>query len=248
MLDTHGSKIIQSRPGSRLAKGTAGWYDPAICIKKGEDLLRDYDTAAIPVLRRHQLIWQGWEDPRSLLIDEIEIDNCIFSVRRLHVDYPNKLRLFFLSLLWRCCASDLTGFEQVIIPPDDLEHLRRMVHDRAPRPLSFYPISLMQFSTKGPLDNLGPIQQEYIWKTSSCERKVVVWRLYLNGLIIRFHFINSEPFAEHLGHCALGRSNELVVQTLPYEGSFQFGNALKHFADSYRDWPEIAQKLNVPRP
>lgn len=38
-----------------------------------------------------------------------------------------RLRLFFLSLLWRAAASTRGEFAAITLPPDDLEHLRRIV-------------------------------------------------------------------------------------------------------------------------
>ncbi len=59
-----------------------------------------------------------------------------------------RLRLFFLSLLWRAAATSLFEFNAVSMPANELAKLREMVLHGAFEPYHFYPVTLTQLSTR----------------------------------------------------------------------------------------------------
>jgi hypothetical protein len=59
----------------------------------------------------------------------------------------HRLRLFFLSLLWRSGASKRKEVAEIDVPSDDLEKLRLMLLNKNAGSLSFYPTVLVQLST-----------------------------------------------------------------------------------------------------
>jgi hypothetical protein len=59
-----------------------------------------------------------------------------------------RLRLFFLSLLWRAAATSLFEFNSVSMSANELTQLREMVLHGEVKPYHFYPVTLAQLSTR----------------------------------------------------------------------------------------------------
>ena len=141
-----GPGLIEMGNG-RTGRRSSSWYDPRLVTEAGERILAEYDNWAIQALRAQQLVWSGW-GPMQELSGHTPFGPRI-GVRKLTgVDWK-KLRLFFLSLLWRAGATDRVEFREVTLPEPELEQLRLMLIHSNPYPLDFYPISLTQFSTIG---------------------------------------------------------------------------------------------------
>ncbi|WP_284880341.1 hypothetical protein [Acinetobacter variabilis] len=58
--EIRGGIMKQIGEGTRPKKATSSWYDYELVTRAGEDILTEFDTAAINILRNHQLIWSSW--------------------------------------------------------------------------------------------------------------------------------------------------------------------------------------------
>ena len=135
-----------------------------------------------------------------------------------------RLRLFFLTLLWRAAATTLPEFSEVELPSGDLEHLRQMICLGNVEPISFYPAQLTQLSTIGVIHNHAPIAQ--IKKIPSLDstppRDMPIFRFYFDGLIVHIHRHSSDDgYTADIGNFIVGAEETLLINTQTYEKSYQ---------------------------
>jgi hypothetical protein len=241
-----GQYFISGGPGIRPKKSWTSWYDEQLVIRKGERILADYDDWGIRELRRLELVWSGWGAKTSLPVEKSIDGEPGFGFRVVECADPAKLRLFFLSLLWRAAATNRSEFEEINLEQDELERLRTMVRDGNPEPLEFFPINLLQIVARADPHNLGPMARDY-------GEGLPAFRFYFDGLII----IMLRQFSgewKKLGRAIVGISPILHVQTQTWEVSLQRQNQIQHIVEATRQWPEVARKLagdkrgNRPRP
>lgn len=153
-----GQPLTQMGQHGRPIKRWTSWYDPALVTAHGEAILTRYDTWAIEFFRQQKMIWSSWGD-----MEELDTKDHIWSacstrgLRQIQNVDSKMLRLFFLSLLWRAAATSLFKFEAVDLPAIDIEHLRTMLVDETDTPQEFYPISLVQLSTRNMPHNMAPL-------------------------------------------------------------------------------------------
>ena len=239
--DESGSAFIQAEIGRRPVRRWSSWYDKQLVIQSGEDVLSFLDGWAIPELRKHKLIWSGW-GPAQILPD-VQMLAGIWAATPMNSNWgyrvikginPLRLRLFFLSLLWRAAATDRSEFSQVAIPSDDLEKLRLMLVNGNPDPLSFYPTELCQFSTMEVIHNHAPITMLKTIKNHEEEEKfdVPMFRFYLDGMMAHMHRKASNiDRTAWFGSSIVGAGDELVVANVPFETSFQNEDLRRVIAD-----------------
>jgi len=139
---------------------------------------------------------------------------------------PVKLRLFFLSLLWRAAATSLTEFSEVSLSEDELERLRLMLVHGDITPLSFYPCQLTQLSTKGIIHNHAPIaDMKYVPILSGIGSQsfaLPTYRFYFDGLIAHMHVGLPKSYRPtQLGNLLVGFEKSLVLSTVSFEDSLQ---------------------------
>lgn len=157
--DEGGDYFVQGGSGELAIRRWDSWYDKRLVTAEGEALLADLDGWAITYLRRRKLVWSGWGPMKNLGALHYGIPGTPWGVRKVYVDDPCKLRLFFSSILWRAAASDLSEFSDVNISYSDLERLRVMIVSGELEDISFYPTTLIQISTLGLIHNHSPILQ-----------------------------------------------------------------------------------------
>ena len=226
-----GSSFIQAEIGKRPVRRWSSWYDKQLVIQSGEDVLSSLDNWVIPELRKHKLVWSGW-GPAQVL-PNIQMLAGIWAATPMNSNWgyrvvmgidPRRLRLFFLSLLWRAAATDRSEFSQVAIPRDDLEKLRLMLINGNPDPLSFYPTELCQFSAMGVVHNRVPITISKTIKSQTGEEKfnVPMFRFYFDGLMAQVHRKASNiDRTAWFGSSIVGAGDELVVANVQFKTSFQ---------------------------
>lgn len=211
----------------RKEKRSSSWYDQHLVIAEGEKILAEYDDWAIRILRKHALVWSGW-GPRISLNDFQPITGTPWGVRSISGDDWKKLRLFFLSLLWRAAATDRPEFHEVDIPPDHLERLRQMLLNGDPEPVAFYAISLTQISTIGIRHNHAPIAFTKTIPSSEAGRPAMeepTFRFYLDGLVIHFSRLSTEQNeARDLGPLVVGAEDTITLSTVDFVSSAQAEN------------------------
>jgi hypothetical protein len=211
---------------------------------EGEAILAELDSWAIAQLRKHQLVWSGWGPIQSLSGDHDRIGDTGFGLRKVTNIDGKKLRLFFLSLLWRAAASSHPGFSEVTVETEDLEKLRIMLLAGDAGSPSYFSIQLTQISTLGPSQNLAPLARI---KTIPAyedvpEKLVPYFRFYFDGLAAHIHRQDNDD-AKELGAMVVGQTDTLALTTVTYAESFQRKNLGLLMAEAYRDWPELMTKL-----
>lgn len=232
-----GDPIWQAGLGKSITKRFDSWYDQKLCTRHGEDILSLIDGAAISELRRHKLVWSGWDGERLTSSDHTQIGNTPLGARKIEGLNVRLIRRFFLSLLWRAAASQLWEFAEVQIPDADVEQLRELVLSGEPGPIDFYPISLTQLSTKGPSHNLTPIvmPKNMLSIEGSEAWSVEIIRFYFEGLIAHVHkHARDDGKTAATGNLVVGGGPDLLLTTVTFEASFQLKN-ISEIMENYID-------------
>lgn len=222
-----GRPLIQIQSGKNALRRWDSWFDDRLVILKGEKYLTDLDTWAIKTMRMHKMVWSGWGGADSLHGHFQILPGSPWGIRRIKGIDTLKLRLFFLSLLWRAAATSRSEFAEIDMPENELEVLRTMLLASQALPISFYPVSLTQLSTKGVIHNMPPIAQYK--KIPSLipglpHRLERIYRFYFDGLIAHFRLPDGNSSPQKVGALVLGATNDVVVSTVAYESSFQKEN------------------------
>lgn len=234
--EQNGMPFLQWKSGASPSRRWSSWYDHHLVTRDGEDILTEYDTWAIPELRREKLVWSSWGKKRTLGDLHTTASGISWGVRKIRGVNPTKLRLFFLSLLWRAAATDLPEFAEIQIPKDDLETLRLLLISRQAGPLSFYPATITQLSTIGVIHNHAPLAQTK--EIPSLEPNVPtiympIFRFYFDGLIVHIHKqATDDGYTAALGNMVVGASEELIFPTETYEHSWQRSNMITIMRES----------------
>jgi hypothetical protein len=220
-----GAFFEQGSPDGTIVRRWDSWYDPKLVTRHGEDILRDLDDWGVAFLRRERLVWSGWQGALSIVPDYAFATD--LGVRAVDVVEPRKLRLFFLSLLWRAASSNLQEFSEIVLPDGDIEVLRAsIVGGNVPAP-SFYPCLLTQLSTLGIPHNMSPIADtKRVPSPDGTWREIPIFRFYLDGLIAHFHRPHSESDELTASNATVGTTERLLVTTVPYERSIEASNLL----------------------
>jgi hypothetical protein len=188
--------------GRRAKRVWNSWYDASIVTTKGEKILGDYDDWAVKFFREEELVWSGWGGGDRLSVDHIVEPVSLCGARTVKMAEPARLRLFFLSLLWRAAVSNLDGFREIILPPEHLERLRIMVLSGDPSPTWFCPIQLVQIYTRGEVHNVTPFMRPkiYLGVDGAPDLEINCYRFYFDGLIAHIHanFENDDGLRQNL--------------------------------------------------
>ena len=211
--------------GRKPSRRWSSWYDQSLVIRQGEDIFSYLDDWAIKFLRRHKLIWKSW-DSNNLPITLYTRLNETHGIRRIENFDGKNLRLFLLSLLWRSCATNLEAFSEIEIPNDSMEKIRLTLIGEQADDFMFFPVSLIQLSSKGTVHNHTPlIEHKLIHPMGNTKGKLIkIIRFYFDGLIIHMHFPNSHLDKDPENPMILSASSNLVLNTVTWEGSFQMEN------------------------
>ncbi|MDI2090141.1 hypothetical protein [Commensalibacter oyaizuii] len=120
---------------------------------------------------------------------------------------------------------------EITLSKEKLEFLRNLLISRDPGPITFYPINVVQLSTRGENHNFTPIAMPVSGSLYPLE-KDKIFRFYMDGLIFRFFCGNHDEFSvRKLGNTTVGYSDELHISLVDYYNSFQkskFGKNAKN--------------------
>ncbi len=120
-----GAPLIQWGDDARPIRRRSSWYDHRLVTADGEAILAAYDGWAIKQMRLHKLVWSGWGEEETLTAKSFdEIPGTPWGLRSIAGVDTRKLRLFFLSLLWRAAESELPEFSQIYLGSGELHMLR----------------------------------------------------------------------------------------------------------------------------
>lgn len=245
--DAPGKPFVQAGEGNRPTRRWDSWYDPALTTREGEDILAALDDWAITELRKHELVWTGWSGPGSPTDKVKLIPGMVEGIREITGIDPRRLRLFFLSLLWRAAATVRPEFTAVSLPPDDLERLRLMLVLGDPGPLDFYPTQLTQLYTKGEIHNHTPLAETKIIPAYNArpERQIPFFRFYFDGLVAHIHrHASDDGYTAGQSSLTVGHGDKLTVVAVPYETSFQRKILTEIQKQAAARWPDVLERLN----
>ena len=100
-----GNPLTQvGRHGKRIKRWTT-WYDRKLVTVEGEAILATHDDWAINLFRQKELIWSSWGAMEQLDLPDHSLGPGRRGLRKLDGVDCERLRLFFLSLLWRAAAT-----------------------------------------------------------------------------------------------------------------------------------------------
>jgi len=222
-----GLPLIQSASGKHAIKRFDSWYDRKLVTRKGEDVFRDHDTWAIKFLRKEKLLWSGW-GPRNSIEDKVHtMPGTPWGLRLIQSKDCDQLRLYFLSLLWRAGATDLSEFSEIKISSDDLEKIGDLLMAGDAGDFCYFPITLTQLSTKGAIHNLAPIVQIKTLPDldGQGEVEVQIFRFYMDGLIAHIHPpTHPRTLFEGWGDFVVAASENIRIHTVTYESSWEREN------------------------
>lgn len=199
-----------------------GWYDKKMVTRAGEDILALYDDKAIPILRKHGLVWSS---PTPLTMPDPRFDDGIegasggWQIGSIEIS-PEEgrwLRLFYLSLLWRAAVTDHLGFYTISLSKERVETLRKMLLARKSEPATVFPITLYHLNTNGGWHNTSPTSREMDFDGNV----VTTYRFYMDGLIAIIHDEETDNVTGRVVDQAVGASEKLFLMTRPFEGSHQ---------------------------
>ena len=223
-----GLPFVQGGVGFPATRRWDSWYDCNLVIRKGEAILAELDSWSIRFLRENLLVWSGWGQSSVLPCSNNLIDEDEGGFRVVGPADFSKLRVFFLSILWRAAASTLREMGEISLSEADVATLGMLVVAGDPGPPSFFPIQLAQLSTRGEAHNHSPIlTTKFIPDVRSGfgGYDVPVYRFYFDGLIAHFHLPSTDTEAvSNLGNLVVGQADTLTVVTVPYGNSFQKQN------------------------
>ncbi len=215
---------LHKAQGPRIEAGYSGqkerrhdsWYDINLCTEDGESVLAKIDDFGIEELREHHLIWDSWainQELSSVTKNEVFLDAEEDGARIVKFSDLDKIKVFFLSLLWRCAASKRPEMKDVVLSTDEIEKLRKIVNGEKFELEKLFPITLIQLSTKGPIHNRTP----YTEIASFGIRKIRQARIYFDGLIARIGIDINDDSLSSLN----GNEKKSLILCKNYENSLQ---------------------------
>ncbi|WP_141514276.1 hypothetical protein [Rhizobium sp. M1] len=220
-----------------------GWYDARMVTRTGENILSRLDDYGISELRRLKLLWSSWNGPALLEDQSIEWFTQDWGMRKVSPSDPQRLRLFFLSLLWRAAITEQIGFTSIVLSQERLERLRLMVATGDPNPISVFPVTLMQLSTDGGWHNTTPTKEIKTYPDESGHSRVSSFRFYFDGLIVHIDDEETDPVQNRWGNMAIGAGDDCMVLVRPYEGSAQEERLMRNIRDATSDHGELVDSL-----
>jgi hypothetical protein len=198
---------------ARLATNVEGRH--AQNIPKG---IYDRELLCLPCERQ----FSEWDDYGAELFVRgwSSIDTLVAGTEHVGYGLPSydydKLKLFFLSVLWRAHASAHTMFAKIDLGVREIA-LKQSLIDRNAGDLQHFGVVLEAFDD----ENVGMLNPE----TERIEGLRFV-RMYL-GHIIVFVKVDSQPFNDSLDHVAMGPGKPLALLKKAFRGSRERNAMLK---------------------
>ena len=244
-----GAPLIQWGDDARPIRRRSSWYDHRLVTADGEAILAAYDGWAIKQMRLHKLVWSGWGEEETLTAKPFdEIPGTPWGLRSIAGVDTRKLRLFFLSLLWRAAESELPEFSQIYLGSGELHMLRDMLIKGNDSPQDFFPISLTQLSTRGTIHNQAPQYEfKHVPDLNGSADPVPIFRFYFDGLVVHFctKYYSIEEVTK-LDPQVVGADSTITLLTVRSEKSWQHENFLRLLSEGYQSWPQDMNKFLGP--
>jgi len=185
-------KILTNSENGYNGKSFVGIYDSTIVTERGERLFSDWDNYAETLLLKERNNFSVRKDFNGEIL-------CLYLPT---YDYA-KLKLFFLSVLWRASVSSQTFFQKVDLGSHE-QKVRHAILESDPGPQSFYSVVLARF-TDIPVDHvamLDPFLERY--------ESTNFYRLFL-GTYVAYIKVDSRPVPATLNQLELRPNTPLVI-------------------------------------
>lgn len=221
------------------------WADNTIVGAQGEKRLADIDTAAARIFRDLGLSWRHFPltaDAKRAQIGAFDSELITIPVA---VEDAAALRLFFLSVLWRCAVSSRVEFAEIFLTEPTSEKLGRIILGTEQPSDSDFPSVLVLLTSQGEPQVHAPLAQTIDMTTLGFDLpNVPIFRFFFDGLIVHMgRQLNDKGLLEAWKPRVVGTKPELVLIGRSYEGSSQEIN-LNHLKRTLLDeHPEQAVRI-----
>ena len=235
-----GERFIESGREARPVRRYTSWFDHQLVIAEGENILGKIDSDGIAELRKHKLIWSGWNGRDQLLPSDYAVPlapGADLGVRLIEGVDAKKLRLFFLSVLWRSLKTSIKEFDFLPRAGVDLERIGKMIVGGDSGHFGYHPILLDQIGTLGFAHNQSPTYQSMDLELEGGVRTVEFYRLYMQGLVVHIYPESCPDLLETMAALFIGGHEKLWVYARRFESTRQFVEAKQEIIDSAARWP-----------
>lgn len=196
--DTTKGIILSSDYKSYPKKSPHGIYDRFLCAAC-EKIFQSWEDYALEIFKK------AYEFSLPTVRTHIELNG---------YDY-HKLKLFFISVLWRADASDHYMYRQVDVGLKHRESLRRMLLDKKSGDWQEYAVYLERFnSDKSYVSGMcSPLKGKL--------EDILFYTFYIAGFKIHIK-CDSRKAPEKYSHVFLMDSGHSQIPLIPFEGSQEF--------------------------
>lgn len=220
-LSRTGEKHVETGIGRGVKIRANSWYDDALVIREGEDILAKIDTLGIKQLRKHKLVWSAWGKDTELKSSDQSHENGTPAYRSIRFEKAEYIQLLLLSILWRAAASNRPEFNEIALDPVVLEDLRLKIVAKNPGDFREYPIQLFQISSLGIIHNRTPLLEvkEIADSTRTPKETIEYARLYFDGLVAHIHLPRGTELSNMYLRACLRQTDESIVFLHKFEDS-----------------------------
>jgi hypothetical protein len=207
---------------------------------EGEGVLSKIDSAGIDELRKHKLIWSGWAGHHKLRLSDYAVPpdkNSGLGVRLIEGVDAKKLRLFFLSILWRSLKTGIKEFSFLPREGVDLDRLGKMIVEGDSGHYGYHPVVLDQIGTIGLSHNQSPTFHTMEIPFEEGVRVVDFYRLYMQGLVVHIYPENCDDLLDKMSALFVGGDEKLLVIARKFEETRQFEEIKQEIIESSSLWP-----------
>jgi hypothetical protein len=202
------AKVMSNREAEHPKRLPIGFYDPAILCAECDNRIGRWDEYGIETLIQKRHEWRAVpssDDPVAFVQESF--------------DYA-RLKLFFLSVLWRAHESSLQFFSKVHLGPyrDRLFHL---ISTDDPGTEDEFSVLLSEFTVENKLPKTGaPLLDPHPERWEG----IHAYRLSL-GIVTAYVKVDRRPFAGSFAHLVLKPNQPLTLVAREFGGSAEAGVA-----------------------
>jgi hypothetical protein len=221
------------------------WADNTIVVAKGEERLANIDTSAAKIFRSLGISWRYFPltaDAKRTQVGAFESELITIPVA---VEDTTALRLFFLSVLWRCAVSSRVEFAEISLDEVAKEKLRRIILGIEQPSDSDFPSVLVLLTSKGEPQIHTPLVQTIDMNALGFDLpNVPIFRFFFDGLIVRMgRQLNDKGLLDAWEPRVVGTKSELMLIGRPYDGSSQEVNLNRLKRTLLEEHPDQAMRI-----
>ena len=196
-------KILSADPGKPPQKLPSGIYSNFLCANC-------------------ESIFQKWEDHALLFFKknyELPLPTSLPFIKLENFD-SQKLKLFFISILWKADASTHDGYSRVNIGQKHREKLRQMILNHEPGSWNDWAVFLERYNSDRPsASGMRPAQKGKI-------NNITFYVFYMAGFKVYIKCDNRRIEEEKI-HLFINNLHPPLIRLIPFEGSAEHAEYLK---------------------